>query len=129
MFSCLNLEENKNATVGLHPACLAQETSRTLNFNFDILPHTIVTCQGVFVPISALSDHFWTLTPLIITLQVAICSFSFKQNRHRLVLTLCAWYWPNIFDVTTGFSFEAITFPSLFDRCVSFMWFWWSIFL
>ena len=43
---------------------------------------------------------------------MAICSFSFKQSRHRFVLTLYGWYSPKIFHTKTGSSYENVFIQS-----------------
>ena len=35
--------------------------SRNFNFTFDGSVHAIVTCQGVFVPVTAFADYFSSL--------------------------------------------------------------------
>ena len=39
---------------------------------------------------------------------MAICSFSFKQSRHRFVLALYGWYSLKIFHTKTGSSYENV---------------------
>lgn len=44
---------------------------------------------------------------------MAIYSFSFQQNIHRVILHYNASYWPKSFRIMTGSSFEALNFQSL----------------
>ena len=40
--------------------------SRNFNFTSDVPVHAIVTCQGVFVPVSAFADYFSSLVQHIV---------------------------------------------------------------
>ena len=57
------------------------------------------------------------LFSILLPLPIAICSNSFKQSRHHLVLMLYGWY--------CGPSFEALILSSSFDSCGSFLCFLW----
>ena len=43
-----------------------KKISRNFNFTFDVSVHAIVTCQGVFVPVSAFADYFSSLVQHIV---------------------------------------------------------------
>ena len=40
--------------------------SRNFNFTSDVSVHAIVTCQGVFVPVSAFADYFGSLVQHVV---------------------------------------------------------------
>ena len=50
-----------NSKIGLPQAPKISKTSRNFNFTSDVSVHAIVTCQDVFVPVSAFADYFSSL--------------------------------------------------------------------
>ena len=77
----------------------------------------------MFVPVSAFADYFDMLVQHMARSINSNFGFLFKHSRHCFALTLYGCYCPKIFPVITGVSSESLTFQSLFDSCVSFLFF------
>ena len=55
-----------NSKIRLPQTSNISKISRNFNFTSDVSVHAIVTCQGVFVPVSAFADYFSSLVQPIV---------------------------------------------------------------
>lgn len=103
---------NKASVTLLHSgnqsAC--NKLQKFLNVSSDISTHTIITCQDIFVPMSAFADHFYMLIQHISLLDSSNLQLSLKLSRQYFLLTQYVWHCLKIFHAMNSFSFE----PSIF---------------